>query len=104
MFDSQSDQILHAVKDLVTWLDSDVVINDPEVAALFVQRQVQSIFDVPPDILIVCYPDKLQIGNKYITYPFFIEGLENMVDQVLNNLEDHRNAVVQQTQKTLFDT
>ena len=65
---------------------------------------MQYIFEVPADILIVCYPDRLQIGNKYITYPFLIEGLENMVEQVLANLEDHRNAIALQTQNSLFDT
>ena len=104
MYNDQCSEILHTVTDLVTWLDSDVVLNDPGVAALFVQRAIKRIFHIPSDILIACYPDKLQIGNLSINYPFFIEGVESMVDLVLADPETNRNAVILQTQNSLFDT
>jgi len=104
MYNDQCSEILHTVTDLVTWLDSDVVLNDPGVAALFVQRAIKRIFHIPSDILIACYPDKLQIGNLSINYPFCIEGVESMVDLVLADPETNRNAVILQTQNSLFDT
>lgn len=104
MFDDQSSQLIYSVKDLITFYNTDVTLIEPSLLILFAQRQIQSIFSIPTYILIVFYPDKLQIGNKVISYPFFIEGLERMVKQVLANLQDHRNATIQETQKSLFDS
>lgn len=104
MYNSQRNNIVGSTHELIAWFNSEVVINDQHIASIYVQRKLKSTFGIPTDILIACYPDRLQLGNKYITYPFAIEGLDNMVKQVLANLGEHRNAITQQTQNSLFDT
>ena len=104
VYNSQRNDIVDSTHELIAWFNSEVVINDLHIASIYVQRKLKSTFGIPTDILIACYPDRLQLGNKYITYPFFIEGLDNVVKQVLANPEEHRNAIVKQTQNSLFST
>tara|TARA_B100000900_G_C20510462_1_gene687754 strand:- start:226 stop:540 length:315 start_codon:yes stop_codon:yes gene_type:complete len=103
MCNHKLESVIYGQHDLIAFFILDLEIDNPDVAAIFIKQKLQQVFGVPANILIVCYPDKLQIGNKYITYPFFIEGLENMVDEVLANLKNHRNASTQQTQNSIFD-
>ena len=104
MYNTQHDLVINKIQDLITWFNSDVVINDPEVATLFVERQIRSVFGIPPIIPIYCHSEKIQIGKNCISYPFFFNGLSNMIEQVLKNRKEHSFAIMQQTQNSLFDT
>lgn len=101
MFDSE---LIHSAKELVLWFNSYGNTENADRKSLesYIASKLYSLFELPERIPITFTNTGIKIGNKEINYPFFIENLESMIEEIQANPKDHIPILTNTTQ-TLFD-
>ena len=101
MFDSD---LIHSSKELVLWFNSyaDTESTERKVLESYISSKLYSLFKLSDSILISFTNTGIKIGNKEINYPFFIENLENMIEEIQDNPKDHISILTNTTQ-SLFN-
>ena len=101
MFDSE---LIHSAKELVLWFNSyaDTENTDRKVLETYISSKLYSVFELSESIPVSFTSTGIKIGNKEINYPFFLENLECMIEEIQANPKDHV-SILTNTAQTLFN-